>query len=81
MLSHWNRAVASDLPRIFNVSRAATGPHLEGLTLLLEQIREKNGEQARTLVAEFHKWSTPRLLAAAALENGDSISNVKKELR
>lgn len=81
MLSHWNRAVSSDLPRIFNVSRAATGPHLEGLALLLEQIRQKNGDQARALVAEFHKWATPRLLAAAALENGESIPNVKKELR
>lgn len=71
MLSHWNRAVASDLPRIFNVTRASTGPHLDGLALLLEQLRARNAEQARALVSAFHKWATPRLLAAAALENGD----------
>ncbi len=80
MLSHWNRAVASDMPRIFNVSRASTGPHLEGLALLIEQIHAKNGEQARALVAAFHKWATPRLLAAAALENGEPLKKVKKEL-
>jgi DNA-binding FadR family transcriptional regulator len=81
MLSHWNRAVASDLPRIFHVTRAATGPHLEGLALLIEQIRARNGDQARALVTEFHKWATPRMLAAAALENGEPLSRVKKELR
>lgn len=81
MLAHWNRAVTRDLPHVFGVARATSGPHLEGLTMLLERFREKDAEQARALVSAFHAWATPRILAAAALANGEPMARVKKELR
>jgi DNA-binding FadR family transcriptional regulator len=84
MLSHWNRAVARDLPHVFGVARATSGPHLEGLTMLIERFREKDAEQARALVTAFHEWAIPRILAAAALANGEplpKVPRVKKELR
>lgn len=90
MLSHWNRAVARDLPHVFGVARAAAGPHLEGLRLLLDRFKARDAEQARALVTAFHAWASPRILAAAALANGEPMARflpsgaaarVKKELR
>ncbi|MBI2388053.1 MAG: FadR family transcriptional regulator [Deltaproteobacteria bacterium] len=84
MLSHWNRAVASDLPHVFGVARATSGPHLEGLSMLLDRFRTRDAEQARALVTAFHTWASPRILAAAALANGEPLTRVKrlkKELR
>lgn len=81
MLSHWNRAVAADLPHVFGVSRAAAGPHLDGLRLLVAAMRDKDVEKVRTLITAFHDWASPRILAAAALANGEPLARVKKELR
>lgn len=81
MLSHWNRAVVADLPHVFGVARASAGPHLEGLSLLIEAIRAKDVDKVKTLVSAFHEWASPRILAAAALANGEPLSRVKKELR
>ncbi|MBK7396939.1 MAG: FadR family transcriptional regulator [Myxococcales bacterium] len=81
MLSHWNRAVVADLPHVFGVARASAGPHLEGLTMLLDRFHARDVEQARALVQTFHSWATPRILAAAALANGEPLARVKKELR
>jgi len=81
MLSHWNRSVAEDLPHVFGVARAASGPHLDGLAMLLDRMRARDVEQVRTLITTFHEWASPRILAAAALANGEPLSRVKKELR
>lgn len=75
MLSHWNRAVVRDLPEIFGVPRASTGPHLEGLATLLERIRARDAEHARALVRAFHEWASPRIVAAAELQNGAPLAS------
>ncbi len=77
MLSHWNRAVAADLPHVFGVARATAGPHLEGLGMLLEAMRAREVDKVRTLITAFHDWASPRILAAAALANGEPVSRVK----
>ena len=75
MLSHWNRAVVADLPHVFGVSRAAAGPHLEGLRVLVAALADKDVEKVETLVAAFHEWASPRILAAAALSNGEPLAH------
>jgi DNA-binding FadR family transcriptional regulator len=81
MLSHWNRQVVRDLAPVFASIQPLGGAHLEGLGIMLECIRAKDSERARSLVDAFHAWATPRLLAAASLANGTPLDRVRKELR
>lgn len=81
MLSHWNRAVVRDLPEIFGVPRASTGPHLEGLGTLLERLRAREVEPARVLVRAFHDWASPRIVAAAELQNGAPLARRRAPAR
>ncbi len=81
MMVVWNQAVAADLADIFRVVRPGNEPHLQGLTLLVELVRQREVEQVRTLVSAFHEWATPRMLAAAALSTSEPLSNVMEGLR
>jgi DNA-binding FadR family transcriptional regulator len=81
MLSHWNRQVVRELGPVFAAIQPLGGAHLEGLGIMLECIRAKDAERARTMVAAYHAWATPRLLAAASLANGTPLDRVRKELR
>lgn len=81
MLSHWNRQVVRDLAPVFASIQPLGGAHLEGLGIMLECIRAKDAERARSMVGAYHAWATPRLLAAASLANGTPLDRVRKELR
>jgi GntR family transcriptional repressor for pyruvate dehydrogenase complex len=81
MLIWWHHAVIADLPEIFRVVRPANEPHLEGLKMLVELVRQRDVEQVRTLVTAFHEFASPRLLAAAALSTNVPLSNLMEELR
>ena len=81
MLVRWSQVVATDLEDIFRVVRPASEPHLSGLTLLVDLIRQQDIDQVRSLVETFHQWSTPRLLAAAALSTGVPLNMVMEEVR
>jgi len=74
VLAQWHGSVVADLEHVFLTIRAAAIPHVEGIGLLLECIRKRDGAQAKELVAAFHAWATPRLLASARLANGDAPS-------
>ncbi|HJL19492.1 MAG TPA: GntR family transcriptional regulator [Sandaracinaceae bacterium LLY-WYZ-13_1] len=80
MLVWWNQQVATDLQDIFRTVRPANEPHLAGLRLLVDLIRRREVEQVRALVAAFHEWATPRLLAAAALSTGEPLAHVMEGL-
>ena len=80
MLVWWNQEVATDLADIFRTVRPANGPHLDGLHLLVNLVRQQEAESIRTLVTAFHEWATPRLLAAAALSTGQPLSEIMKGL-
>lgn len=81
MLSHWNTLVVRDLQSVFASIHPPGGPQLDGLAIMIECIREHDADKARSLVTDYHKWSTPRLLAAASLANGEPLSRVRRELR
>lgn len=81
MLVWWNQQVASELVDVFNTVRPANEPHLEGITLLIDLIRRQEVDAIRSLVTTFHEWSTPRLLAAAALSSAEPLDSVMKGIR
>jgi len=76
MLVWWNQQVASELRAVFDAGRPANAPHLLGVQTLVRLIREGDAENIEQLVAAFHQWSTPRLLAAAALSSGESLEGL-----
>jgi GntR family transcriptional regulator, transcriptional repressor for pyruvate dehydrogenase complex len=78
MLVFWHHTVAADLDDLLRVVRPANEPHLQGLTLLVELIRQGKPDQVHALVTSFHAWATPRLLAAAAISaDGDWPSSME----
>ncbi len=81
MLSHWNRQVVRELMPVFAAIQPLGGTHLDGLAIMVECIRARDAERARTLVAAFHAWATPRLLTAASLANGTPLAKVRKDMR
>ena len=81
MLVWWNQQVSGELADVFNTVRPANEPHLQGVVLLVDLIRRREVEQIRSLVTAFHEWSTPRLLAAAALSTGEPLDSVMEEIR
>ena len=80
MLAHWNDVVTSDLESVFRVVRPATEAHLAGLRLLIDLVAARKADEVRALVTAFHAWSTPRLLAAAALASGEPVEATSAEL-
>jgi len=81
MLVHFHDMVHADLEDIFSTVRPASEPHLTGLSVLVELIRRQDVAQARALVAAFHDWATPRILAIAALSAGEPLERVMEEAR
>jgi DNA-binding FadR family transcriptional regulator len=80
MLAHWNRRVVAELADLFRPIFAGAEAHAAGLGIVITCIRKRDGAAARTLVTEFHKWLNPRLLAAAALANGEPLRTALKEV-
>lgn len=74
MLVSWHRSVQVDLDALFVAASPPAEPHLAGLRLLVDLVRAGDAEQVRELVSAFHRWSTPRLLAVAAMSAGRSLS-------
>jgi GntR family transcriptional regulator, transcriptional repressor for pyruvate dehydrogenase complex len=74
MLGAYNVRVATELDSAFAVTRPPSREHLEGLGFLVDLIEKKDVEGARRLVSGFHGWASPRILAAAALASGESLS-------
>ncbi|MEW5850961.1 MAG: GntR family transcriptional regulator [Myxococcota bacterium] len=79
MLATWHQSVTVDLEGIFSTTRPATEPQVQAVTLLVQLIREKDVDSVRQLVTGFHQWATPRLLASAALANGDPIDTIMEK--
>jgi DNA-binding FadR family transcriptional regulator len=69
-LVHWNAAIYDEHEALFAGVRQATPPHLQGTSALIDLIEAGDADAARRLVAAFHEWATPRLLAAALLMSG-----------
>ncbi|MFK7988494.1 MAG: FadR/GntR family transcriptional regulator [Sandaracinaceae bacterium] len=76
MLIWWNQEVARTMPEVFASARPVGPPHLAGLKLMIDLIRRQEAEQVQTLVAAYHEWATPRILAGAALRSGASLDDV-----
>lgn len=80
MLAHWNRRVVAELADLFRPIFAGAEAHAAGLGMLLGCIKKRDGAAARELVTTFHAWLNPRLLAAAALANGEPVRAALKEV-
>lgn len=73
MLAHWNELVVRDLDAVFGTVRPALGAYAQGVALLVDLVRRREVEALRSLVSAYHAWTTPRLLAAAALASGEPL--------
>jgi DNA-binding FadR family transcriptional regulator len=76
MLAAFNARVVTDLEGAFAATRPASREHVDGLRLLVDLIEAGDAEGARNIVSGFHAWATPRILAAAALANGEPLPTV-----
>ncbi len=76
MLAAFNARVVTDLEGAFAATRPASREHVDGLRLLVDLIEAGDAEGARNIVAGFHAWATPRILAAAALASGEPLPTV-----
>jgi len=76
MLVWWNQQVATELHHVFASGRPANEPHLLGVRTLVNLVRAKDHASIGGLVTAFHEWATPRLLAAAALANGEPVEGL-----
>jgi DNA-binding FadR family transcriptional regulator len=81
MLSAFNARVVTELESAFAVTRPASREHLDGLRVLAGLVERGDGQAARSLVASFHAWASPRILAAAALASGDGVSRAMEGVR
>jgi DNA-binding FadR family transcriptional regulator len=80
MLVHWNQRVVSDLQDLFRPIFSRAEQHATGLGVLLECLKKRDAQSAKELVTAFHAWLNPRLLAAAALANGEPVRTALKEV-
>ncbi len=80
MLVHWHRDVRRSLEGLFLSVRVASEPHLQAVEGLIAAIEAQDEATVAQLVEFFHQWSTPRLLAAAALQSGAPLEVVKEAL-
>jgi DNA-binding FadR family transcriptional regulator len=78
VLAHWHALVVADLGHIFAAIDHASAPRLEGMGMVIACIEKREAERAKELVALFHTWATPRLLAAARLANGDAPEDLAR---
>jgi len=76
MMVHWHHRVHSELGDLMLSVRQPTQAHMTGLKILIELIRKQDIHGVRSLVSAFHKWATPRLLAAAALRSGTPLEQI-----
>ncbi|MBX3272761.1 MAG: FadR family transcriptional regulator [Sandaracinaceae bacterium] len=76
MLVWWNQEVATELRDVLNAVRPATEPHLTGVRTLVRLFRERDAASVRMIVGAYHDWASPRVLAAAALSTGESLSTL-----
>ncbi len=81
MLAYWHQDVARDLDELFRTVRPANEAHVQGLTLLVELIRQRDAESLRSLVTAFHEWATPRLIAGAALASGVPLDQILEHMK
>jgi DNA-binding FadR family transcriptional regulator len=72
VLARWHASIVRDLDHVFRTLRSAAVPHVAGIEMLLTCIRNGDAKHTRDLVAGFHEWATPRLLATARLTNGEA---------
>ena len=71
MLVHWHHRVQNDLGDLLVTVRQPTPAHQQGLRFLVELVRRQDVSGTRTVIEGFHRWATPRILAAAALVSGE----------
>jgi GntR family transcriptional repressor for pyruvate dehydrogenase complex len=81
MMVWWQQTVIVELDDVFRVVRPVNEPHMQGVTALVDQIKRGNVDAVRTLVAAFHAWATPRVLAAAALSSGEPLTREMEGIR
>jgi DNA-binding FadR family transcriptional regulator len=79
VLARWHARVVSDLDHVFRTVRSASVPHVAGVEMMLGCIRRGDAAGTKQLVAMFHEWATPRLLAAARLANGEAPGELQDE--
>ena len=76
MLVQWHERVHTDLADVMRVVRQPSDAHLQGEQHLIDCVRRRDVAGAHDLVAAFHRWATPRLLAAAALRTGRPLAEI-----
>jgi DNA-binding FadR family transcriptional regulator len=79
MLVAWNQQVSRELTEIFRAARPVGKPHVDGMALVLDLVRQKKRDEVRALVSAYHEWAIPRMLAAAALRTGASLDSIRAE--
>lgn len=67
MLAAFNGRVVSELEAMSVATRPVSPEHVEALGILVSAFEQKDGAAARKMVAAFHEWTSPRILASAAL--------------
>ena len=78
MLAAFNARVVTELEQSLVTTRPPSLEHVAGLRILVEVIASGDQDAARTVVASFHEWAMPRILASAALASGKSLSIVNE---
>lgn len=61
MLSHWHRQITRGLGALLTPVRARVA-ELDGHRLLVQAIRNRDGQLARELVRQFHTWANREIL-------------------
>lgn len=81
MFAAYNVRVATELGGVLNVIRPASDEHVGAVRILVDVIEQRDAVAARRLVAEFHAWGTPRILAAASLASGEPLNALRDPRR
>ncbi|MDH5493613.1 MAG: GntR family transcriptional regulator [Myxococcales bacterium] len=81
MLVHWNAHVQEEHGNVFRAVQPVGQAHLQGFEMLVAMVRAGAADEAAALVAAYHRWSIPRLLAAAALRSGEGLEQIMEEAR
>ena len=81
MLVLWHEQVHADLGDIMLTVRQPGRPHSQGLRHLVDLIAKRDVSGVSMMVAAFHQWATPRLLAVAALRSGLPLSEAFGDTR
>lgn len=76
VLARWNADVVRDLDHVFATLRNAATHHVAGVEILVDCVRRRQAAQARELVAAFHDWAIPRLIATARVTNGEDATTM-----